>query len=128
MRLLGSHHMATDIDPSDFMVAELKGRLLSAARLTWVGKGDAFLRPIVVAEKAQRMGFGRALVESFFGMSSSISVIARRDAVPFYERLGFTAADWSSVPGEYREECDCCDAMVQCQPLPMKWTSTTEKV
>jgi N-acetylglutamate synthase-like GNAT family acetyltransferase len=126
VRLLASQQMATDIDPGDFMVAEVNGRLLGAARLTWVGKDDAFLRPIVVATGARGNGLGRALLERIFGMCASISVIARREAVPFYRRLGFAAVDWSSVPGEYRDECESCDDLAQCRPMSMRRTLKDE--
>ena len=126
--LLASHRMATDIDPVDFIMAEVHGRLLGAARLAWVGTDDAFLRPIVVAAKSRGTGVGRALLERLFGTCSSISVIAQGDAVPFYRRLGFTAVDWSSAPGVYRDECECCEDMAQCRPMSMRWTSATEKV
>jgi len=128
LRLLASQRMATDIDPTDFIVAEAKGRLLGAARLTWVGKGAAFLRPIVVAEEARRTGLGRALLESLSGMCVSITVIARSDAVPFYQHLGFAAVEWSSVPGIYREECESCDEMEQCRPTPMRRTIREERL
>jgi len=121
-RLLASQRMATDIDPAGFIMAEANGRLLGAARLIWVGTFDTFLRPVVVATEARGTGLGRALVESLFGVCSSISVIARRDAVPFYRHLGFTAVDWSSVPSEYRDECKCCDDLAQCRPMSMRWT------
>ena len=88
VRLLASHRLATDIDPVDFIVAEVKGRLLGAARLTWVGTDDAFLRPIVVATEARGTGLGRALLERLFGICSSISVIARGDAVPVLSPFG----------------------------------------
>jgi len=127
VRLLASDRMATDIDPSEFMIAEKDGRLLGAARLTWVGTNDAFLRPIVVATEARGTGLGRALLERLFGFCASISVIARRDAVPFYRRLGFTSVDWSSVPSEYSDECECCDDFAQCQPVSMRWTLKNEK-
>jgi N-acetylglutamate synthase-like GNAT family acetyltransferase len=122
VHLLVSHRLATDIDPTDFIVAEVKGVLLGAARLTWVGTNDAFLRPIVVATEAQRTGLGRALVERLFGTCSTITVIARSDAVPFYRHLGFTVADWYSTPEEYRDECECCHDLAQCQPMSMRWT------
>ncbi len=126
VRLLASNRMATDIDPVDFIVAEVDGRLHGAARLTWVGKDDAFLRPIVVATEARGTGLGRALLERLFGICASISVIARSDAVPFYRHLGFTAVDWSSIPGEYRDECECCDEAAQCRPMSMRWTLKDE--
>jgi N-acetylglutamate synthase-like GNAT family acetyltransferase len=118
--------MATDIDPIDFMVAEVDGKVLGAARLAWVGKDDAFLRPIVVATEARGTGLGRALLERLFGVCASISVIARSDAVPFYRHLGFTTVDWSSVPGAYTEECECCDDLAQCRPMSMRWTLKDE--
>ena len=127
VRLLASHQMATDIDPADFFVAEVNGRLLGAARLAWVGTNDAFLRPIVVATGARRTGLGRALLERLFGVCSSINVIARGDTVPFYRHLGFTVVDWSSVPGQYRDECECCDDLAQCRPISMRWTLKDEE-
>ena len=126
VRLLASHQMATDINPVDFIVAEVNGRLVGAARLTWVATNDAFLRPIVVATEARGTGLGRDLLERLFGICSSISVIARSDAVPFYRHLGFTAMDWSSVPSEYRDECECCEDLAQCRPMSMRWTLKDE--
>ena len=122
VQLLASQRMATDIDPVDFIVAEVNCRLLGAARLEWAGTGDAFLRPIVVATEARGTGLGRALLERLFAVCGSISVIARGDAVPFYRRLGFTAMDWSSVPSEYRDECESCNDLAQCRPMPMRGT------
>ena len=121
-RLLASQRMATDVDPAEFVVAEEKGRLLGAARLEWVGTDDAYLRPIAVTKEAQRTGLGSALLEKLCARCSSISVIARGDAVPFYKRSGFTATDWSSVREEYRDECESCDDLAQCQPVPMRRT------
>ena len=126
VRLLASNLMETNIDPVDFIVAEVKSRLLGAARLIWMGTDDAFLRPIVVATEARGRGLGRALVEGLFAICSSISVIARSDAVPFYRRLRFTAVDWSSTPEEYRDECECCHDLAQCRPLSMRWTLKQE--
>ena len=124
VNLLASQEMATDIDPLDFIVAEANSRLLGAARLEWAGTDEAYLRPIVVAAEAQGTGLGRALMERLFAVCSRISVVARGDAVPFYRRLGFTAVDWSSVPGQYRDECKCCGDFAQCRPMSMRWTSS----
>ena len=122
VQLLASQRMATEIDPADFIVAEVNGRLLGAARLEWARTDDAFLRPIVVATQARGTGLGRALLERLFGACSRISVVARGDAVPFYRHLGFTARDWSSVPSQYRDECECCGDFAQCRPMSMRWT------
>ena len=122
VKLLASQRMATDIDPVDFIVGEVNGRLLGAARLEWAGLDDVFLRPIVVATEARGTGLGRALLERLFGVRSRISVVARGEAVPFYRHLGFTAMDWSSVPSQYRDECECCDDLTQCRPMAMRWT------
>ena len=53
VHLLASQQMATDIDPAEFIVAEVNCRLLGAARLEWAGTENAFLRSIVVAAEAQ---------------------------------------------------------------------------
>jgi len=127
-RLLASQQMATDIDAVDFIVAEVNGQLLGAARLAWTGAQDAFLRPIVVAAEARRRGLGRALLERLFDICPSISVIARSDAVPFYRRLGFTDGDWASLPAEYRDECERCDDLAQCRPRSMRWSLNDQRL
>jgi len=124
VHLLASQRMGTNIDPVEFIVAEVNSMLLGAARLEWAETGDAFLRPIVVAIEARGTGLGRALLERLFGVCSRISAVARGDAVPFYRHLGFTAMDWSSVPGRYRDECECCEDFAQCRPVSMRWTSS----
>jgi N-acetylglutamate synthase-like GNAT family acetyltransferase len=124
VQVLASQRMGTDIDPVEFMVAEVNCRLLGAARLEWAEADEAFLRPIVVATEARGMGLGRALLERLFGVCSNISVVARGDAVPFYQHLEFTAMDWSSVPVQYRDECECCEDFAQCRPMSMRWTSS----
>ncbi len=121
-RLLATQRMATEIDPVDFVVAEANGKLLGAARLVWIGAEEAFLRPIVVATGARGRGHGRALIERLFAVCPRIGVVARGEAVPFYRSLGFTAIDWSSVPSEYRDECECCNDFARCRPMPMSWT------
>lgn len=126
VRLLASERMATGIDSVNFIVAEANGRLLGAARLEWVGMDEAFLRPIVVAAEARGRRLGRALLERLFAICSRISVVARGDAVSFYRHLGFTAMDWSSVPSEYRDECECCGDLAQCRPMSMRWTLKDE--
>ncbi len=122
-RLLATQRMASDVDPTEFIIAEAGGRLLGAVRLTWVATDHAFLRPIVVAPEVRREGIGRALLQRLFGVCGSISVAARSDAVPFYGSLGFAPIDWSSVPLEYRHECECCDEFATCRPVSMRWSS-----
>jgi N-acetylglutamate synthase-like GNAT family acetyltransferase len=124
VHLLASQRMGTDIDPVEFIVAEVNCRLLGAARLEWTESDDAFLRPIVVATQARGIGLGRALLERLFDVCSKISVVARGDAVPFYQHLGFRAMDWSSVPSQYRIECECCEDFAQCRPMSMRRTSS----
>jgi N-acetylglutamate synthase-like GNAT family acetyltransferase len=122
VQLLASQRMATDIDPAEFIVAEVNGRLLGAARLEWPGPDNAFLRPIVVATEARGTGLGRELLGRLFGVCSRISVVARGNAVPFYRHLGFAVMDWSSVPSQYRDECECCGDFAKCRPMSMRWT------
>lgn len=127
IQLLASEGMGTEIDPAEFIVAEGDSRLLGAARLEWAGNDDAYLRPIAVATEAQGTGLGRALLERIFGQCTRISVVARGDAVAFYRHLGFTAMDWSLVPSQYRDECECCGDFAQCRPMAMRWTLKHER-
>ena len=117
--LLAFHQMETDVDPSEFYVAETNGKLLGAVRLEWPAADHAYLRPIAVVSREKGRGIGRALLEKIFLECSRVSVVARGEAVPFYLRLGFIPIDWETVPDSYRRECELCEERKQCRAVPM---------
>lgn len=119
-QLLFSHQMETDVDPSEFWLADVEDHLVGVARLEWEG-GLAYLRPIAVDHQWQAQGIGRALVERIVIGLPQINVVARGGAVGFYTRLGFVPAPWEQVPERYRQECEDCPGYPACEPRPMVW-------
>jgi len=113
--LMDAEGMATDADPTEFVVAEASGRYLGAARVETVGD-KSWIRPLVVADHAQRRGVGRALVGELASDHGRLYVVARGAAVGFYERAGFAMADWGIAPDDLRAECDACSDFAQCRP------------
>jgi len=118
--LLAANQMTTDIDPGEFLLAIADGKLAGAARLEWQGQ-TAYLRPVVVDQKWQRKGVGRALIENIMVGLSDLVVVARGEAVGFYRQSGFLPIGWEKVSHRYRQECIECPDLRDCKPLPMRW-------
>lgn len=119
-QLLSSHQMETEVDPTEFWLADVEGCLAGAARLEWEG-GLAYLRPIAVDHQWQARGIGRALVEQIVVGLPQLNVVARGEAIGFYTRLGFVIVPWEQVPGRYRQECADCPDYPACGSRPMVW-------
>jgi N-acetylglutamate synthase-like GNAT family acetyltransferase len=117
--LLANYQMEADLDPAEFLVAEINGTLVGAARLEWENQ-IAYLRPVLVASKWQAKGIGRTLVQALAeGLPASLNVVARGEAARFYGRLGFLPIPWEQVPDHYQEECALCPDRGACCPIPM---------
>lgn len=121
--LLTSHQMESNIEPAEFLVAEIDGTLVGAARLEYEQQ-SAYLRPVLIYSKWQMKGIGRALVRALAKDLPSLHVVARGEATGFYERLGFLPMSWEQVPTHYREECVGCPDRAICRPVLMVLTRT----
>lgn len=80
--LLAKHSMAADLSPSEFLQAEIGGRVAGAARLEWEER-RAYIRPIMVEPAWSRKGIGRLLVRSLSQGLDSVHVVARGRAAGF---------------------------------------------
>lgn len=116
--LLAAHGMEADLDPLEFLVAEQDKYLIGACRLEWAG-GEAYLRPLVVAQAWQRRGVGHRLVEKMLDRTETVKVVARGRAAVFYTRLGFQPLSWETIHLAYQDECHTCPDRQACQPVPM---------
>jgi N-acetylglutamate synthase-like GNAT family acetyltransferase len=124
--LLESHQMLSDIDPCEFYVAALSGRLVGAVR-TETEEKEVYLRPLVVDHDHHGKGIGKALVNHLVSQNLNLHVVARGSAIGFYQRIGFELMPWELVPDRYRQECDLCPDIDSCQPSPMKYAGASEK-
>jgi len=116
--LLSSYQMDAVLDAQEFLVAEMDGELVGAARLEYE-EGKAYLRPVVVAANMQGQGVGRALVRALAQDLPALEVVARGKAAGFYKSLSFVTMPWEQVPGRYWQECHSCPDYEECRPEPM---------
>ncbi len=116
--LLAYYQMEADLDPVEFLVAEVDGFVVGAARLEWAD-GEAYIHPLVVAAGWHGRGIGHALVSQLLSKWPEIRVVARGSAAGFYERLGFTKTNWDQVFPTFISECQECPSRQGCQPVPM---------
>ena len=63
--LLASNKMEADLTPSEFVVAEIDGQVVGAARLEWEEQ-KAYVRPILVHSAWRGRNIGMALILNFF--------------------------------------------------------------
>lgn len=100
-------------------VAEIDGEVAGFIHIETV-EGRAWIRPVIVTPGFEGEGIGSALVRSSLERCEEIYIVARGDAAPFYERLGFTLLSWDEVPEVYCDECDrLCEDREACGPTPM---------
>jgi N-acetylglutamate synthase-like GNAT family acetyltransferase len=116
--LLAYYQMEADLDPVEFLVAQVDGVVIGAARLEWADQ-EVYLRPLVVAAGWHGKGIGRALVRELLQKSPRMRVVARGSVTGFYERLGFLKVGWEQVYPAFVGECQGCQYNRSCQPVPM---------
>jgi N-acetylglutamate synthase-like GNAT family acetyltransferase len=125
--LLANYQMEADLDPVEFLVAEVDGVLVGAARLEWAGQA-AYLRPVVVAPGWHGKGIGRALVRELLQKSPRMRVVSRGSVTGFYEGLGFWKVGWEQIYPAFVSECQGCQDNHSCQPVPMAAELSSQSV
>jgi GNAT superfamily N-acetyltransferase len=81
------------------LLLKFDGTGIATTRLDFRDEGVAVVRLVAVTEARQRQGHGRALIamtEAYARQRGTIKLIvnAARDAVGFYERMGFVRESW----------------------------------
>lgn len=85
------------------------------------GANDVWhVNPVVVYGLWRGYGVGRTLTEDALQRTGELRMVARGSAVPFYERLGFSACAWDEVDTSVTEDCEGCTWRAECAPCPMK--------
>lgn len=116
--LLENNQMEVDINPAEFLLAEINGELAGAARLEHENS-HVYLRPVVVDSKWHGKNIGSALIRSIAQGVDMLYVVSRGKSTGFYQKLGFLPIPWEQVPERYRQECNTCPDLGHCQPIPM---------
>jgi amino-acid N-acetyltransferase len=107
----------------DFLVAEAEPGGLAgccAVHIDTATIGE--LKALAVAESAQGMGVGRALVNAAcataaeLGLSKLFCLTYQQD---FFAKLGFTRVDRSRLPDKVWSECVRCHRFLDCDEIAM---------
>ena len=120
MNLLAQNDMVGEISPDDCLLAEKGNRLLGFVRVE-LDQKIPYLRPVVVASDCRKQGVGRRLVQQLLTEFPELRVVARGQAVDFYERLGFETFEWTELPLRFYRECELCPDLELCNPVPMRY-------
>ncbi len=91
-------------------------------RLVQGANGVWHVNPVVVHPTWRGYAVGRTLTERALAAKGELRLVARGAAVPFYERLGFTACAWEDVDMSVTEDCEGCPWRSECAPCPMRGT------
>ncbi len=96
------------------------GTIMAFCRLR-IYDGIAHVNPIVVDESLRGHGVGAALMREARERYGELRFVARGSAVGFYTFIGCMPIEWSEVAHDVAADCDECDQVQQCAPVPMKF-------
>lgn len=104
--------------PEDYILAVDGETIAGCGRLEDHGH-IAMLRPLVVGKSYRRRSVGRRILESIIPADKTTGLVARGEAVAFYEAMGFSRSGWDILPPSQRAECETCGSRAECKPQPM---------
>ena len=115
------------VDPPEGYVLAVEGETIAGCgRLE--DHGDiVMLRPLVVAEAYRGSGVGRRILEGIMPVDKRTGLVARGEAVAFYEALGFSLSEWDIIPPSRRADCEACPKRTECNPQPMIHVPLTQQ-
>lgn len=97
-----------------------RGTVVAFCRIR-IYDGIAHVNPIVVDESLRGRGVGAALMHEARKRFGELRFVARGHAVGFYTFIGCEPIEWSDVARDVAADCDECDQVQQCKPLPMRF-------
>ncbi len=77
------------------------------------------LRPLVTAKPYQGRGMGKLILNAILPDDRPTALVARDEAVAFYQGMGFSHTAWNAVSASQRAECESCSDRAVCLPKPM---------
>ena len=81
--------------------------------------GVAHVNPVVVYGPWRGYGVGRALVEDALARAGELRLVSRGGSLAFYRALGFEDVPWEAIDVEVASECDGCELIDECKPVPV---------
>ena len=107
----------------DWVVGVAGDDVVACGALFRYGAGLAEVRTTIVADAWQGTGLGRRIVEAVIGMAAdrgieTVFTLTRR--APFFERLGFGAADKADFPEKVWKDCRTCPLIDACDETALR--------
>ena len=100
------------------------GRVAGFCRVR-IFDGVAHVNPLVTAGEFRRQGLGAALMHEAFLTWGELRFVARGYAVDFYRGIGSVPAKWTDIAPSVACDCDGCEMLPGCNPLPMIYRPET---
>ena len=82
--------------------------------------GDFYISPIITEKQARGAHAGKALMEFALSTYGPLKLVARGDAVPFYEKFGGKPIAWEEIDDWAADDCKTCPSLPSCKPMPME--------
>lgn len=101
----------------DFLVAEVDGRVAACCALHVTWEDLAEVKSLAVEESLQGRGVGRKLVEACLEEAGEMgvpAVFALTYIPEFFEKLGFSRVDKSTLPHKVWSDCINCPKFPDC--------------
>jgi len=102
----------------EFSVVETDGKLVACGSLHIVWEDLAEIRALAVAPAYTRLGFGRALVNTFLQEAAGLElprVFALTYQPGFFAKCGFRLIDKADLPQKVWKECVNCPQFPNCE-------------
>ena len=96
------------------------GCLLGALYVETAPDGSDNVKTVVVSPEARGHGIGAALMADALKRHPDLRLVSRGASVGFYERIGFKRCGWEDIDPMYRADCDACEDLPTCFPVPFR--------
>jgi len=116
------------VDPPEDYVLAVEGETIAGCGRLEDHGYIVMLRPLVVSKSYRRRNVGRRILEGIMPADKNTGLVARGEAVAFYEALGFSLSDWDIIPPSQRAECETCPKRAGCNPQPMVHVTVSKKM
>jgi amino-acid N-acetyltransferase len=101
----------------DFVVADLRGRVIGCGALTIEWDNLAEIKSLAVARRYQRRGIGRRLIKACLAEARRLGigrVFALTSSPRFFERIGFERVARETLPHKVWSDCVNCAKFPDC--------------
>ncbi|MEG0504551.1 MAG: GNAT family N-acetyltransferase [Raoultibacter sp.] len=109
-----------ETDQDVYVAVNESDEIVGFIRLVFDGEGVCHVNPVVVYPTWRGFGVGRALTDLALAAHGELRLVSRGSSLAFYQSLGFEPIAWDLICEPIVAECDGCELMDECKPVPMR--------